>query len=368
MPDHPRVQELLDELVDREATPEEVCCACPELLPVVRERWRQICRARAELDAILPISPHETSPMMPPEELSLPQIPGYEVEDVLGHGGMGVVFRARHVRLGRLVALKMTLAGSYAGARERERFRCEAEAVAALRHANIVQIYDVGDCAGRPYFTMELLDGGSLAQRLTGTPQPARQAAALLATLADAMNAAHQGRIVHRDLKPANILFTPEGTPKVTDFGLARRLEGGTGLTVSGVLLGTPSYMAPEQARGQSRAVGPAVDIYALGAILYELLTGRPPFRAETPAETVRQVVDQEPVPPARLNAKVPRDLETVCLKCLQKEPNGRYASAAALGDDLRRFEQGRPIRARPLGLAARLGRWSRRNPAAALA
>jgi serine/threonine-protein kinase len=366
MPDEPRVQELLDELFDGEATPDEVCGACPELLPVVRERWRQICRARAEFDAFLPVVQHGTAPTMPPEEVSLPEIPGYEFEAVLGHGGMGVVFRARHLRLRRLVALKMTLAGSYAGSHERERFRHEAEAIAALRHANVVQVYDVGDWAGRPYFTMELIEGGSLAQRLGGTPQPARQAAALLATLAEAMHAAHQGGIVHRDLKPANILFTPDGTPKVTDFGLARRLEGGAGLTLTGVPLGTPSYMAPEQARGQSRAVGPAVDVYALGAILYELLTGRPPFRAETPAETVLQVIHQEPVPPARLNAKVPRDLETVCLKCLQKEPHRRYASAAALADDLRRFEEGRPIRARPLGLAARSWRWTRRNPAAA--
>ncbi len=366
MPDDPRVQELLDELLDQEATPEEVCGAYPELLPAVRERWRQICRARAELDSLFPVWPHGIPPTMPSEDLPLPQVPGYEVEAVLGHGGMGVVFRARHLRLGRLVALKMTLAGSYAGPHERERFRREAEAIAALRHANVVQVYDVDHWAGRPYFTMELIDGGSLAQRLTGTPQPARQSAALLATLAEAMHAAHQGGIIHRDLKPANILFTPDGTPKVTDFGLARRLEGGAGLTLSGVPLGTPSYMAPEQARGQSRAVGPAVDVYALGAILYELLTGRPPFRAETPAETVQQVVDQEPVPPARLNAKVPRDLETVCLKCLQKEPQGRYASAAALAEDLRRFGEGRPIRARPLSLAARLWRWGRRNPAAA--
>jgi serine/threonine-protein kinase len=366
MPDEPRVQELLDELFDREATPEEVCGACPELLPVVRERWRQICRARAELDAFLPVLQHASTPTMPPEELCLPKVPGYEVEAVLGHGGMGVVFRARHLRLGRLVALKMTLAGSYAGSHERERFRREAEAIAALHHANVVQVYDVGDWAGRPYFTMELIEGGSLAQRLAGTPQPARPAAALLATLAEATHAAHQGGIVHRDLKPANILFTPDGSPKVTDFGLARRLEGGPGLTLSGVPLGTPSYMAPEQARGQSRAVGPAVDVYALGAILYELLTGRPPFRAETQAETVLQVIDQEPVPPARLNAKVPRDLETVCLKCLQKEPHRRYASAAALADDLRRFGEGRPIQARPLGLAARSWCWGRRNPAGA--
>ena len=194
MPDDPRIQELLDELLDRDATPEEVCGACPELLPAVRERWRQICRMRAELDAMFPVWPNGILPTMPPEELPLPQVPGYEVEAVLGHGGMGVVFRARHLRLGRLVALKMTLAGAYAGPHERERFRREAEAIAALRHANVVQVYDVGDWAGRPFFTMELIDGGSLAQRLTGAPQPARQAAALLATLAEAMHAAHQGR------------------------------------------------------------------------------------------------------------------------------------------------------------------------------
>jgi serine/threonine-protein kinase len=366
MPDEPRVQELLDELLDTDATPEEVCGVCPELLPVVRERWRQICRVRAELDALLPVWARGNLPTMPPEEPSLPQIPGYEVEAELGRGGMGVVFRARQLRLRRLVALKMTLAGSYASPQERERFRQEAEAVAALRHANIVQIYDVSDWAGRAYFTMELIEGGSLAQRLAGVPQPARQAAALLTTLAQAMDAAHQGGIVHRDLKPANILFTPDGTPKITDFGLARRLEGGASLTLSGMPLGTPNYMAPEQARGQSRTVGPAVDVYALGAILYELLTGRPPFRAETPTETLRQVIDQEPVPPARLNARVPRDLETVCLKCLQKEPHRRYVSAEALADDLRRFGEGRPIRARPLGLPGRSWRWCRRNPSAA--
>src|SRR5262245_2446683 len=365
MPDEPRVQELLYELADRNATPEEVCCECLELLPVVRERWRQICRARAELDALFPTCRQGGAPTPPPDELPLPQVPGYEVESILGRGGMGVVYRARHLRLGRHVALKMTLAGAYAGPDERERFRQEAEAVAALRHPNLVQVYDAGDWAGRPYFTMELIEGGSLAQRLAGTPQPAREAAALLATLAEAVQVAHQGGIVHRDLKPANILLTADGMPKIADFGLARRLEGGARLTMSGALLGTPSYMAPEQARGQSN-IGPAVDVYALGAMLYELLTGRPPFRAETPAETVLQVIEQEPVPPARLNARVPRDLETICLKCLHKEPHSRYADAAALADDLRRFGEGRPIRARRLGLAARLWRWGRRKPAAA--
>jgi serine/threonine-protein kinase len=253
MPDEPRVQVLLDELFDREATPEEVCGTCPELLPVVRDRWRQICRAREELDAFLPVLQDGAAPTTPPEESCLPKVPGYEVEAVLGHGGMGVVFRARQLRLGRHVALKMTLAGAYAGSHERERFRREAEAIAALRHANVLQVYDVGDWAGRPYFTMELIEGGSLAQRLAGSPQPARQAAALVATLAEAVEVAHQGGIVHRDLKPANILFTADGMPKIADFGLARRLGGGEGLTLSGVPLRTPRATWPPSKHEASR-------------------------------------------------------------------------------------------------------------------
>ncbi len=213
----------------------------------------------------------------------LPEVSGYRVEGVLGHGGMGIVYRAWHLRLDRAVALKMLLAGPYARPEERERFLREAQAVAALRHPNIVQVHDVGEVDGRPYFTMELVEGGDLAEQIQGVPQPARQAADLVATLADAVHAAHQSGIVHRDLKPSNILLTEDGTPKVTDFGLARRLEGDGGLTLSGAPLGTPSYMAPEQARGDKDAIGPATDVYALGAILYELLTGRPPFRAETP-------------------------------------------------------------------------------------
>src|SRR5262245_29779783 len=363
MPDEPRVQELLDELADRNATPEEVCGACVVLLPVVRERWRQICRARAELDALLPAGPYGDLPALPLEGPPLPAVPGYEVEAVLGHGGMGVVFKARHLRLNRVVALKMALAGSYAGPHERERFRREAEAVAALRHPNVVQVYDVGEAAGRPYFTMEFLEGGSLAHRLTGTPQPARQAAQLVATLAGAVQAAHQSGVVHRDLKPGNVLLTADGTPRISDFGLARRLDTDGGLSWTGTPLGTPSYMAPEQALGQAHAVGPAADVYALGAILYELLTGRPPFRAETAAETLRQVVSQDPVPPSRLNAKVPRDLETICLKCLHKEPRLRYASAAALAEDLRRFLLGEAILARPERRLERLARRVRRRP-----
>src|SRR5262249_50901660 len=260
------------------------------------------------------------APGLPPPGASLPQVPDYNVEAELGHGGMGVVYRAWHLRLHRRVALKMLLAGAHARPAERERFLREAGAVPGLRHPNIVQVDEAGDVDGRSYFTMELVEGGSLAQQIQGVPQPVGKAAALVVTLADAVHAAHQGGIVHRDLKPANILLTADGTPKVTDFGLARRLQGGGPLPLSGVPVGTPSYMAPEQAQGQTEAAGPAADVYALGAILYELLTGRPPFRAATAAETLQQVISQEPAPPSRLNDQVPRDLETICLKCLHKE------------------------------------------------
>jgi tetratricopeptide (TPR) repeat protein len=301
-----------------------------------------------------------------PHSADLPQVPGHRVETLLGHGGMGVVYRAWHLRLNRPVALKMILAGPYAQPKELERFLREAQAVAALHHPNVVQVHDVGDVDGRPYFTMELVEGGNLAEKIKGAPQPARQAVALIATLAEAMHAAHQSGIVHRDLKPANILLTRDGTPKVTDFGLARRLDGEGALTLSGAPLGTPSYMSPEQARGDKGAIGPATDVYALGAILYELLTGRPPFRAETPTATLQQVVADEPVPPVRLNPQVPRDLQTICLTCLDKEPHKRYASALALAEELRRFERGEPIKARPVGPVERGVRWVRRRPALA--
>jgi tetratricopeptide (TPR) repeat protein len=366
VPDEPRVQELLDELMDQEATPEEVCGACPELLPVVRERWWQIRRARAELDALLPCGQTGSFPTPMPEDLPLPQIPGYQVEAVLGHGGMGVVFRARHLRLGRLVALKMALTGSYADSHERERFRREAEAVAPLHHPNVVQVYDVGDANGRPYFTMELMEGGSLTRKLAGAPQPPLQAAALLATLAGALQAAHEAGVVHRDLKPGNVLLTADGTPKVADFGLARRLDTDARLTLPGAVIGTPSYTAPEQARGDRSAIGPRTDVYALGAILYECLTGRPPFHAGTAAATLQQVVADEPVAPRRLNPSVPADLQTVCMKCLSKEPARRYDSAKELADDLGRFQGGEPIRARPVGTFERAWKWARRRPALA--
>jgi serine/threonine-protein kinase len=369
MAGNPQVLGLLEEMLDSGKTPEEVCRDCPELLPEVRQRWQEFCHIDAQVRTLLPGlgTPPAADMIAPvPPPAGLPRVPGYEVEAVLGCGGMGVVYKARQHALDRSVALKMLLAGPFAGAQELGRFRRETAALACLRHANIVPVYDAGEVEGRPYFTMEFLDGGSLAQKLSGTPQPARQAAALLATLAEAVQVAHQGGIVHRDLKPANILLTADGTPKIADFGLARRLEGDAGLTQSGVPMGTPSYMAPEQARGQARATGPAVDVYALGAILYELLTGRPPFRAETPAETVQQVIDQEPVPPARLNSGVPRDLETICLKCLQKDPGKRYVTAAQLAADLGRFLRYEPIQARPTGRVEHFWRWVRRRPAAA--
>jgi serine/threonine-protein kinase len=368
VPDDPRVQQLLDELLDTGGTPEEVCESCVELLPVVRTRWRQLCQARDELDAMFPAMAEtgDDLPAAAEDDPPLPSIPGYEVEAVLGVGGMGVVFRARHQALNRVVALKMALAGEYAGPRERERFRREAEAVAALRHPNVVQVYDVGDADGRPFLTMELLDGGSLAQRLNGTPMPARKAAEIVATLTGAVEAAHRTGIVHRDLKPANILRTVDDVFKVSDFGLARRLDGPAALTRSGAAVGTPSYMAPEQARGPANTVGPAADIYALGAILYECLTGRPPFRGETAAETLDQAIHREPTPPGRLNPRLPRDLETICLKCLDKDPDLRYPAAVDLAADLGRFLNHEPIWARPVGRAERVLRWARRRPAAA--
>jgi WD40 repeat protein len=288
-----------------------------------------------------------------------PTLPGYDILGELGRGGMGVVYKARQRGLNRLVALKMPPAGAH----ELARFRREAEALAQLQHPNIVQVHEVGEHTGRCYFSLEYVSGGSLAQKLTGAPLPARQAAELLEILARAIEAAHQCGIVHRDLKPENVLLTAEGVPKVSDFGLAKRLQGEVGTTQSGVIMGTPSYMAPEQAAGQNPSVGPPADVYALGAILYECLTGRPPFRAATVLDTLDQVRSQEPVPPRRLQPTTPRDLETITLKCLAKEPARRYRSAGELADDLQRWLKGRPIQARPVSVVERGWRWCRRNP-----
>jgi tetratricopeptide (TPR) repeat protein len=294
------------------------------------------------------------------ETRALPAVPGYEVLGELGRGGMGVVFRARQTSLNRIVALKMLLAGRLASAAEAQRFRSEALAVARLQHPNVVQIHEVGEHQGHPYFALEFVAGGSLADRLCGGPLPPRLAAELLETLARAVQVAHENGVVHRDLKPANILLSAEGTPKIADFGLAKRLDAQTAATQTGTVLGTPAYMAPEQAGGKVREVGPAADVWALGALLYECLTGRPPFSGPTPTDTLLRVLSDEPPPPRKLNPAVPRDLETIALKCLRKQSHRRYASAAELADDLRRFLQGEPIRARPRSLAERL--WHRRR------
>ena len=281
-------------------------------------------------------SPQKTLPDARPRATAAAPIapPDYEFCGELGRGGMGIVYKARHRRLNRLVALKM-IRGAYADEIQIARFKIEAEAVASLRHPNILQIYDIGEHNGYPYVALELLEGGSLIGRLMGTVLPPKQAAEWMVPLVLAMDAAHQAGIVHRDLKSANILFSADGIPKITDFGLAKRLEADEGQTHTGQIMGTPSYMAPEQARGDTKLAGPPADIYALGAMLYEMLTGRPPFKGVSAMDTVKQVIEQDPISPSRVQYRVPRDLETICMKCLQKEPHKRYPTAKEMADDL---------------------------------
>jgi WD40 repeat protein len=371
------LQALFDQAADltgaqREAFLDAACRGDPGLRAEVESLLAYAGRSASET----PRTGFLRSPLVRPEAMPRlpgmpradagpwPAIPGYEIEGELGRGGMGVVYKARDLALQRTVALKLILAGGQAGAEERRRFQVEAEAVAALQHPNIVQIHAVGEHDGRPYCALELVEGGSLAQKLAGGSLSPAEAAALVEALARALDLAHGRRIVHRDLKPANVLLAADGTPKVTDFGLARRLDVEGHPTQTGAVLGTPCYMAPEQARGQ--AVGPAADVYALGAILYECLTGRPPFQGASAVETLDLVRRQEPVAPRWLNPRLPRDLETVCLKCLRKEPAQRYASAAALAEDLSRWRAGKPIAAWPVGRVERAALWARRNPAVA--
>ncbi len=284
------------------------------------------------------------------------QFGNYELLGEIGRGGMGVVFKARQIGLNRLVALKMILPGSLSSEEDVDRFRAEAEAAARLNHPNIVTVHEVGTCNGQHFYSMDFIDGPSLAQRLANGPLPSRMAARYLLGIAQAIHHAHKQKILHRDLKPSNILLDRDDQPHVADFGLAKKL-GDTGKTRTGSILGTPSYMAPEQAAGKVRELGPACDVYGLGALLYELLTGRPPFRSETPLDTIMQVLEREPVPPRLLNAKIDRDLEKICLKCLEKDPRSRYPAAEALVLDLQRYLNGESVSASGFNVLDRLTR-----------
>jgi serine/threonine-protein kinase len=338
-----------------EPDPQTLCGDNLRWLPELRERIAKRKRLRAVL--ALPAEPAGDRVESP-----LPEFPGHEVLGRLGRGGMGIVYRARDVRLGRIVALKTLAEARYATREQMERFLDETRAVARLRHPNIVGIHAIGEHVGQPYLSLEYVEGGSLAHRLAEGPLAPRSAADLVETLARAIDAAHRAGVVHRDLKPSNVLLTAEGLPKVGDFGLAKLMDSDAALTCSGQVIGTPSYMAPEQAEGYSARVGPAADVYALGAILYQALTGRPPFLGDSALETIKLVATTEAVPPTRLRPGVPRDLETICLKCLEKSPGRRYETAAALADDLRRFLDGRTILSRPVGVPGRLWRWAGRN------
>jgi serine/threonine-protein kinase len=287
----------------------------------------------------------------------------YELLQEIARGGMGVVYKARQLSLNRIVALKMMLPSLSTSATEVQRFRTEAEAAANLQHPNIVSIHEVGEHDGRLYFSMDYIKGQSLASLIRAHPLPAENAARYLKTTAEAVHYAHRQGFLHRDLKPSNILVDETNQPRITDFGLAKRMESDSRLTITGSVLGTPSYMSPEQAAGKSDQVGPASEVYSLGTILYELLIGRPPFQAATPMDTVLLVLNADPVPPQLLIPKLNRDLETICLKCLEKEPRRRYQSAQELADDLNRYLTGIPIFARPINRVNRAWRWCRRNP-----
>jgi serine/threonine protein kinase len=386
------------QLQGRDVAPADLCRDCPELAPELARRIAVLSQINNLLPSgDTPPAPNLTPPApatgdrpygspsagssetitrqgpSPLENPSVPEsVPGYEILEELGRGGMGVVYKARQRAINRLVALKMILAGPTPSAEAVARFRGEAEAVGRLQHPNVVQIHEVGKAGDRPFFSLEFVDGGTLADRVGQTPQPPAKAARLVEVVARAVHAAHRRGVIHRDLKPGNVLLaaatdaelptTDYGVPKVSDFGLAKLLDSDAGHTQTGSAVGTPSYMAPEQAKGELKAIGPATDVYALGAILYHLLTGRPPFQGPTALEVMIQVTTHPPLPPRHLQSAVPPELEAICLKCLNKQPRDRYASAEALADDLGRFLGGRPVEA-PTPVAGHAQwRWSRRH------
>jgi serine/threonine protein kinase len=340
---------------------ETICLRCLQKEP--EHRYASAEELADELRRFLADEPISSIPIGEREWLErIARHAGYEIEEELSRGGMAVIYKARQSSLNRLVALKIIRSGSLASTEQRERFYAEAEAIASLQHPHIVQIYDFGSLKDIPYFSVELMEGGSLASKLGGTPQLYLEAASIVQTLAETMEYSHRAGIVHGALKPGNVLVSREGTLKIGDFGLHKRMEPGSGPSEEeGQVIGTTFYMAPEQVSGGIREVGPATDIFALGAILYELLTGRPPFRAATPFESLRQLINEEPVSPRQLNAKVPVDLEKVCLKCLHKKPGNRYTDCQALADDLRRVQRGETVSARPR-LAKRLAQWARQR------
>ena len=357
----------------RDFSAADLCPDHPEYWSRLEDLWQRMLQLDQQLH-VDEVSHHESGLTATQPSASLPPAPlpaeafarrGYEILDEIGRGGMGVVYRARQLGLKRLVAVKMILSSRYASPQQLARFQREAEILARLHHPNIVQIHEGGDLEGMPFFCMEYLEGGSLAEQVKGQPQPPQAVAQLVESLARAVHAAHEQGIVHRDLKPANILLDGAGVPKITDFGLAKHWREEGGQTGSHIL-GTPSHLAPEQVRRDGVAIGPATDVYALGVMLYELLTGRVPYRGESSMDTVLQLLHEEPVPPSRLRPRLPVDLETITLKCLNKNPLRRYASAAELANDLGRWRNAEPIRARPIGLFERLARWCQRRPALA--
>jgi eukaryotic-like serine/threonine-protein kinase len=353
---HPEFAPELKEFLDTHLHLEDLTAPVRRLSQIIVQSTRTGQPASATVGDI----PRRLAAITPPRTVGR-----YEVQGEIGRGGMGIVYKARQAGLNRDVALKLILAGEHASSDALARFRAEAEAVGRLQHPNVVQVYEVGEHNNLPFISLEYCPGGSLDRKLAGKPLPPDQAVELIRTLAEAVQAAHKAGVVHRDLKPANVLLDATGTPKITDFGLAKQL-GDSGRTATGAILGTPSYMAPEQADGKGAIVGTAADVYALGAILYECLTGRPPFKAGHLLATVRQVVTEEPAPPRQLNPQIPRKLQTICLKCLEKEPRRRYSSAQALADDLHAYQRGEDIAARPPGIIGRTDRWVRSRPALA--